>query len=275
MRAVGKHDRRNSMKMKRRKAQVKKKARLKRQTKERKAAPGGAAKKPATRRKTPVAAPISGPPPTTPTGTVPVGLTAQARVRGYGRGAARSAETHGGKLRRRGRAIARRRRFEHDGLAQQPDVAVDSRLVDELPAVLVVPALLDRRHVELLLLGAVPRHANEDLDVVLAPCARMPASSRSATRTLVPQPRWWAVNAVACERRHVIHRDLRAAEARVEVQLLRGLLGGREGTRRHRARGRTTRRKSEDRRAAHGSIRHHAAPGRAKFPARQSTVSVE
>ena len=42
LRAVGKHDRRNSMKMKRRKAQVKKKTRLKRQSKERKAAPTGA-----------------------------------------------------------------------------------------------------------------------------------------------------------------------------------------------------------------------------------------
>ena len=60
VRPVGKHDRRNSMKMKRRKSQVKKKARLKRQAKERKAAPGGATKKPVTRKK-PAAPPISGP----------------------------------------------------------------------------------------------------------------------------------------------------------------------------------------------------------------------
>ena len=71
LRAVGKHDRRNSMKMKRRKAQVKKKTRLKRQSQERKAATAGA-KKPAGRKKAAAAAPPqSAPPPTTPTGTAP------------------------------------------------------------------------------------------------------------------------------------------------------------------------------------------------------------
>jgi hypothetical protein len=49
VRAVGKHDSRNSMKMRRRKAQAKKKARLKRRTKERKVAVGQPKKAPARR----------------------------------------------------------------------------------------------------------------------------------------------------------------------------------------------------------------------------------
>ena len=48
LRAVGKHDRRNSGKTRRLKGQVKKKARLKRQAQERKAAAGLGAKKAAT-----------------------------------------------------------------------------------------------------------------------------------------------------------------------------------------------------------------------------------
>jgi hypothetical protein len=59
--AVGKHDRRNSMKMKRRKSQVKKKARLKRQSLGRRAATQGAAKKPATKRTSKVAVPAAQP----------------------------------------------------------------------------------------------------------------------------------------------------------------------------------------------------------------------
>jgi hypothetical protein len=70
LRAVGKHDRRNSMKMKRRKAQVKKKTRLKRQSSERKAATTGA-KKPAARKKAAPAPASASAPPTTPTGTAP------------------------------------------------------------------------------------------------------------------------------------------------------------------------------------------------------------
>ena len=52
MPVVGKHDRRNSLKMKRRKGQVKKKARLKRQSLERKAATAGP-KKPAPSKRAP------------------------------------------------------------------------------------------------------------------------------------------------------------------------------------------------------------------------------
>jgi hypothetical protein len=58
LRAVGKHDSRNSMKMKRRKAQVKKKARLKRRVKERKVAVG-AAKKAAPKKTKAAAAPAA------------------------------------------------------------------------------------------------------------------------------------------------------------------------------------------------------------------------
>ncbi len=75
VRAVGKHDSRNSMKMKRRKAQVKKKARLKRRSQERKVSPAQGAhgpKKPAARKSAKSTAPsASAPPPTTPTGTAP------------------------------------------------------------------------------------------------------------------------------------------------------------------------------------------------------------
>ena len=61
VRAVGKHDSRNSMKMKRRKAQAKKKARLKRRSKERKVPVGQAKKAPA--RRAPKAAPVAAPAP--------------------------------------------------------------------------------------------------------------------------------------------------------------------------------------------------------------------
>jgi hypothetical protein len=74
VRPVGKHDSRNSMKMKRRKSQVKKKSRLKRQKAERKVASGhGGPKKAAPRKSAKAATPVSEPsPPTTPTGTVPI-----------------------------------------------------------------------------------------------------------------------------------------------------------------------------------------------------------
>jgi len=65
VRAVGKHDSRNSMKMKRRKAQAKKKARLKRRTKERKVVVGQPKKAPA--RRAPKAAAVA--PATPPTST--------------------------------------------------------------------------------------------------------------------------------------------------------------------------------------------------------------
>jgi hypothetical protein len=55
LRAVGKHDSRNSMKMKRRKAQVKKKARLKRHKLERKAATTGTSTKKAAPKRAPKA----------------------------------------------------------------------------------------------------------------------------------------------------------------------------------------------------------------------------
>jgi hypothetical protein len=78
--AVGKHDSRNSMKMKRRKAQVKKKARLKRHTRDRKVAAQGSKKAvglkksaKATAQTPPTSAPISAPAATTPTGSAPIG----------------------------------------------------------------------------------------------------------------------------------------------------------------------------------------------------------
>jgi hypothetical protein len=58
VRPVGKHDRRNSMKMKRRKSQVKKKDRLKRQKAERKAAAAQGAPKKAAPKKSSRAAPL-------------------------------------------------------------------------------------------------------------------------------------------------------------------------------------------------------------------------
>jgi hypothetical protein len=64
VRAVGKHDSRNSMKMKRRKAQAKKKARLKRRTKERKVAIGQPKKAPARRAPKAAAAPPASESPT-------------------------------------------------------------------------------------------------------------------------------------------------------------------------------------------------------------------
>jgi hypothetical protein len=63
--AVGKHDRRNSMKMKRLKGQAKKKARLKRHSLERKAAIAGAKKAAAPRRAAKTA------PPATPASAAP------------------------------------------------------------------------------------------------------------------------------------------------------------------------------------------------------------
>jgi hypothetical protein len=62
VRAVGKHDRRNSMKMKRLKGQAKKKARLKRRVQERKAAVVGVKKAAAPRRASKAAPPPAAPP---------------------------------------------------------------------------------------------------------------------------------------------------------------------------------------------------------------------
>jgi hypothetical protein len=72
---VGKHDNRNSMKMKRRKAQVKKKSRIARQKLERKAAGANApVKKPVAKKKAaalPVAPDEVAAPATTPAGAEP------------------------------------------------------------------------------------------------------------------------------------------------------------------------------------------------------------
>jgi hypothetical protein len=81
VRPVGKHDNRNSMKMKRRKGQVKKKARLKRQTQSRKVAAQGSKKATAPKKSAKAAAasnPLAavslaaGPPQTPPTGSAPI-----------------------------------------------------------------------------------------------------------------------------------------------------------------------------------------------------------
>ena len=56
VRPVGKHDNRNSPKMKRRKGQVKKKARLKRRSDERRAVSGQGVKKATTTKRAPKAA---------------------------------------------------------------------------------------------------------------------------------------------------------------------------------------------------------------------------
>lgn len=61
-RAVGKHDNRNSMKMKRRKGQAKKKARLKRQKLERKKAGASSTPRKTSARKAPKAAPAAAAP---------------------------------------------------------------------------------------------------------------------------------------------------------------------------------------------------------------------
>ena len=153
-------------------------------------APGGAAKKPATRKKAAAAPPISGPPPTTPTGTVP----ASERFASVG------PVTRCGARRPRARAIAappRRTvgncagRAVGDGGDSKTTVSPSRPTspsirasVDELPAVLVVPALLDGRRVKLLLLGAVPGHADQDLHVVVAVRAhRLRAPRRRPARS--------------------------------------------------------------------------------------------
>ena len=179
VRAVGKHDSRNSMKMKRRKSQVKKKARLKRQSKERKAAPGQGAKKPAARKKRAAAPPTSRPPADDadghgsrpPARSRPSLSGSRADSSGQRRGSGRRrvvpSETALG--RDRPSAVPRTRPARRAGRRRRRPL-----LVDELPAVLVVPALLERRDAELLLFGAVPRHPDEDVDVVLAVRAACP-----------------------------------------------------------------------------------------------------